>query len=192
MKSGSRTVDWSINYFDISKPATNDVPVVVDGQNMLESRIDGKQNHRGVEAQADLKWSGGGLMASAMKLHARRDGSEDATLNGLKPTNVPETVLKLQARQGAGLPGLELQAGVVYEGKRMVVPDNSVAIPSWTRLDLGARYEQNIGRQLLIWRVGVDNVTDRRAWHESPYQYGHVYLYPLANRTWRASVEWVL
>ena len=192
LKSGSRTVDWSINYFDVSKPATRDVAITVNGLDMLETRIDGEQNHRGVEAQADLKWANGGLMASAMKLRARRERSEDATLNGLKPTNVPETVLKLQARQGVGLPGLELQAGVVYEGKRMVLPDNSLAIPSWTRLDLGARYEQNIGRQQLIWRVGVDNVTDRRAWRESPYQYGHVYLYPLANRTWRASVEWVL
>ncbi|MFX1677740.1 TonB-dependent receptor [Mitsuaria sp. CC2] len=192
LKSGSRTVDWSINYFDISKPTTNDVTVVVNNVDRLERRIDGEQNHRGVEAQADLKWTGGGLMASAMKLHARREGSADATLNGLKPTNVPETVLKLQARHSAGVPGLELLAGVVYEGKRMVVPDNSVAIPSWTRLDLGARFEQNVGRQLLIWRVGVDNATNRRAWRESPYQYDHVYLYPLANRTWRASVEWVL
>ncbi|MDH0864525.1 TonB-dependent siderophore receptor [Mitsuaria sp. GD03876] len=192
LKSGSRTVDWSINYFDISKPATRDVALVVGGEDRLDSRIDGEQNHRGLEAQADLKWTGGGLMASAMKLHARREGSSDATLNGLKPTNVPETVLKLQARQALWLPGLELQAGVVYEGKRMVLPDNSLSIPSWTRLDLGARYEQGIGRQLLIWRVGIDNVTDRRAWRESPYQYNHVYLYPLANRTWRASVEWVL
>ena len=192
LKSGSRSVDWSVNYFDISKPATRDVPLTVNGEDRLESRIDGEQNHRGLEAQADLKWTGGGLLASAMKLRARREGSADATLNGLKPTNVPETVLKLQARQNVGLPGLELQAGVVYEGKRMVLPDNSLAIPSWTRLDLGARYEQNIGRQQLIWRVGVDNVTDRRAWRESPYQYGHVYLYPLANRTWRASLEWVL
>ncbi|WP_423601235.1 TonB-dependent siderophore receptor [Roseateles sp. MS654] len=192
LKSGSRTVDWSINYFDIRKPATRDLALVVNGEDRLESRVDGRQNHRGVEAQADLKWTGGGLMGSAMKLRARRDGSTDATLNGLKPTNVPETVIKLQARQTVWQPGLELQAGVVYEGKRMVLPDNSLSIPSWTRLDLGARYEQSIGRQLLIWRVGVDNVTDRRAWRESPYQYSHVYLYPLANRTWRASVEWIL
>lgn len=192
LKSGSRTVDWSINYFDIRKPATRDLALVVNGEDRLESRADGRQNHRGVEAQADLKWTGGGLMGSAMKLRARRDGSTDATLNGLKPTNVPETVIKLQARQTVWQPGLELQAGVVHEGKRMVLPDNSLSIPSWTRLDLGARYEQSIGRQLLIWRVGVDNVTDRRAWRESPYQYSHVYLYPLANRTWRASVEWIL
>ncbi|WP_238139337.1 TonB-dependent siderophore receptor [Roseateles aquatilis] len=189
LKSGSRTVDWSVSYFDISKPASRDVDV---GNAKVERRLDGTQDHRGLEAQADLKWTGGGLQASAMKLHARINGSSDPSLDGLKPTNVPETVLKLQARQNVGLPGMEVQAGLIYEGKRMVLPDNSLAIPGWSRIDLGARYEQNIGRQMLIWRVGVDNVTNRRAWRESPYQYEHVYLYPLANRTWRASVEWLL
>lgn len=189
LKSGSRSVDWSINYFDIRQAAARDVDA---GGGLVERVLDGTQHHRGIEAQADLKWTGGGVVASAMKLRARIEGSSDASLNGLKPANVPETTLKLQAHQSAFLTGLELQAGLVYEGKRMVLPDNSVAIPGWTRLDLGAKYEQNVGRQLLIWRVGVDNVTDRRAWRESPYQYGHAYLYPLANRTWRASVEWVL
>jgi iron complex outermembrane receptor protein len=195
LKSGSKTVDWSLAYFDTQLPAWRDVGSCKDSSpGSCERRLDGSQDHRGLEAQADLKWSGGGLLASALKLHARRQGSADASLNGLKPTNVPETVLKLQARQSLnhGLPGLQLQAGLSYEGRRMVLPDNSLAIPSWTRLDLGARYDQALGRQLLIWRVGVDNATNRRAWKESPYQYDHVYLYPLAPRTWRASVEWIL
>jgi iron complex outermembrane recepter protein len=190
LKAGHRSVDWSVNYFDISKPTTRDVEVGTAGQ--LLRRLDGTQDHRGLEAQADFKWQDGGLQASAMKLHARRNGSSDTSLNGLKPVNVPETTAKLLGRQRVWIPGLELQAGLIYEGRRMVLPDNSLSIPSWTRLDLGARYEQAIGRQTLVWRVGVDNVTDRRAWRESPYQYQHVYLYPLAPRTWRASVEWVL
>lgn len=189
LKSGSRTVDWSINYFDISRPAWADIAVTGG----LDRRLDGSQDHRGLEAQADLKWQGGGLLASAMKLRARIHGSSDAARNGLKPDNVPETVIKLQARQSlAALPGLQLQAGIAHEGRRMVLLDNSLSIPSWTRLDLGARYDQALGRQLLIWRVGVDNATNRRAWKESPFQYEHVYLYPMAPRTWRASVEWVL
>jgi iron complex outermembrane receptor protein len=44
-------------------------------------------------------------------------------------------------------------------------------------------------RATLTWRVGLDNALDRRAWKESPTQFGHVYLYPLAPRTWRASLE---
>ena len=59
----------------------------------------------------------------------------------------------------------------------------------WARLDLGARWRQTQQATTLIWRVGVDNATDQRAWKESPYQFGHVYLYPLAPRTFRASVQ---
>ncbi|MDC6167344.1 TonB-dependent siderophore receptor [Paucibacter sp. XJ19-41] len=188
-KAGSNTVDWGINVFDTQRPAWRDVGACDDNDNSCTRVADGEARHRGVEAQADLKWRGGGLLASAMKLRARRQGSADPSLNGLKPANVAERSLKLQARQNIGLPGLQLQAGLVYEGARAVLPDNSLSIPSWTRLDLGARYEHSLGNQLLIWRVGVDNASNRRAWKESPFQYGHVYLYPLAPRTWRASLE---
>ena len=184
LKSGSNTVDWSLNAFDVKRPAWRDMGTVT-----LTRQADGNARHRGVEAQADLKWSGGGLLASAMRLRARNEGSSDASLNGLKPANTPESTLKLHARQDV-LPGLQLQAGLVFEGPRAVLPDNSVNIPGWTRLDAGARFEQSLsGKQLLTWRIGVDNLADRRAWKESPYQYEHVYLYPLAGRTWRASVE---
>ncbi|MGS0758446.1 hypothetical protein ACVBEH_29275, partial [Roseateles sp. GG27B] len=56
-------------------------------------------HHQGLEAQADFKWAGGGLLASAMQLKARREGSADATLNGQKPVNVPEQSVRLQLRQ---------------------------------------------------------------------------------------------
>ncbi|CAN5243224.1 TonB-dependent receptor [soil metagenome] len=188
LKAGSNTVDWSVNAFDVKRPQFRDIGAC-DVANSCVRQADGNARHRGIEAQAELKWSGGGLLASAMRLRARNEGSIDASLNGLKPTNTPESTLKLQARQNA-LPGLQLQASLVYEGARAVLPDNSVNIPGWTRLDAGARFEQMLSnKQLLTWRIGVDNIADRRAWKESPYQYEHVYLYPLAGRTWRASVE---
>lgn len=192
LKAGSNTVDWSIGWFDVVRPAWRDIGAC-SAAGSCTRVIDGEARHRGLEAQADLKWSGGGLLASAMKLKARRHGSADAALNGLKPANVAETSLKLHARQSfAAVPGLQLQAGVVYEGPRMVLPDNSVRIPGWTRLDAGARFEQSLAGQQLIWRVGVDNLSNRRAWKESPFQYEHVYLYPLAPRTFRASLEILL
>ena len=188
LKAGSSTVDWSVNAFDIGRPQFRDIGTC-DVANSCVRQADGHARHRGVEAQADLKWTGGGLLASAMRLRARIEGSIDTSLNGLKPANTPESTLKLQARQSI-LPGLQLQAGLVHEGPRAVLPNNSVNIPGWTRLDAGARFEQILSnKQLLTWRIGVDNLANRRAWKESPYQYEHIYLYPLAGRTWRASVE---
>ncbi|MDC8786720.1 TonB-dependent siderophore receptor [Roseateles koreensis] len=194
LKAGSNTVDWSVAYFDISQPVWRDIGACVDtAPGSCAHQADGTDHHQGIEAQADLKWnagSGGGLLASAMKLKARREGSADPTLNGLRPVNVSENNLRLQGRQNIeALPGLQLQMGLIYEGPRAVLPDNSLQIGGWTRLDAGIRLDQNFGQHLATWRVGVDNLSDRRAWRESPYQYGHVYLYPLAPRTWRTSFE---
>ena len=79
---------------------------------------------------------------------------------------------------------------VVAESRRQALPDNSASVPAWTRLDLGARWRMSIGAgQTLTWRLGLDNATDERAWKEAPYQFGHAYLYPLAPRTVRMSVQ---
>ena len=188
LKSGSKTVDWSIAAFDIQRPAWRDVGPCDSAANSCVRRADGEARHRGIEAQADFKWSGGGVLASAMKLRARNEGSASSGLNGLTPANVPENTIKLQARQHLMF-GLQAQLGLVREGAREVLPDNSLQIPAWTRLDAALRYEHAVGRQLWIWRAGVDNLSNKRAWKESPFQYEHVYLYPLAPRTWRASLE---
>lgn len=192
LKTGSQRVEGALTLFDIRRPVWNDI--VLPGfqdctpDNSCEHRADGYARHRGIEASADLKWSGGGLFASAQRLRARREGSANASLNGLVPPNVPQTTLKAQLRQDL-LPGLQAQFGLQYEGRRYATPDNSVPVPAWTVADAGLRYTQGVGNQTWIWRAAVDNLTNRRAWRESPWQFEHSYLYPLAPRTLRASLE---
>ena len=112
-------------------------------------------------------------------------------MNGLRPVNVPRATLRAAAEyRPEAWAGLALQANVSAEGDRTVLPyDESVRIPGWGKLDLAARWKQQWAGTMLVWRLGVDNATDRLAWKESPYQFGHVYLYPLSPRTWRASVQ---
>ena len=192
LKTGSQRVEGSLTAFDIRRPAWRDVLLPgfteCSDRNSCERRIDGYARHRGVEASADLKWAGGGLTASAMRLHARREGSSGAGLNGLQPPNVPQTTLKAQVRQEL-LPGLQAHVGVVHEGRRFATPDNTVAVPAWTTVDAGLRYTQGVGQQTWVWRAGVDNLANRRAWRESPWQFEHSYLYPLAPRAFRTSLE---
>ena len=85
--------------------------------------------------------------------------------------------------------GLALQAAASYESSREVLPDNSISIPSVTRFDLGARLERKVDGVAWTLRAGIDNLFDRRAWRESPYEYSHVYLFPLAPRTFRVSLQ---
>lgn len=187
LKTGTQRVEGSLTLFDIRRPLWNDFGSC-DGPGTCERRADGYARHRGVEASADLKWSGGGLFASAQRLHARREGSTAAGLNGLVPPNTPQTTLKAQLRQDL-LPGLQALLGLQYEGRRYGTPDNSIPVPAWTVADAGLRYIQGVGNQTWIWRAAVDNLANRRAWRESPWQFEHSYLYPLAPRTLRASLE---
>jgi len=188
-KHSGRSLDWRVAAFDIERPEWRDVGSCSANGSCVRS-ADGTARHRGVEAEAE--WRGGALSlrGSLLALHARRGGSTDAGLNGLRPTNVPAGSVKLQGAYNlAAVPGLAVLAFVTHEGERMVLPDNSVATPGWTRVDLAVRHTQPLGGgRRAVWRAGVDNLADQRAWKEAPFQYGHAYLYPLAPRMLHASV----
>lgn len=190
LKAGSQTVDWSIASFEVTRPAWSDV-AVPSALGQVRRQADGNARHRGLELQADLKWSGGGLLGSAMWLQARREKGQDSSLNGKRPVNVPAQQVRLQVRQGL-LGGLQASASLVHEGRRAVLPDNGIELSGWTRLDTALRWDVASGSQLWRWRLGVDNVFDKKAWKESPLQFGHVYLYPLAPRTARLSLDLAL
>lgn len=189
LKQTSARLDWRVAAFDMRRPAWSDIGSC-DVDASCTRREDGLARHRGVEAEAEWRSGALALRGSAMALQARRGGAADATTDGLRPTNVPAASLKLQAAWNvSALPGLALLGFITHEGERMVVPDNSVATPGWTRVDLGARYTQRLYGHRLVWRARIDNLADQRAWKESPYQYGHAYLYPLAPRTAHLSVN---
>ena len=187
-KQSGAQLDWRAAAFDIQRPVWSDIGSCDVGGSCTR-REDGTAQHRGLELEAE--WRGGvwSVRGSAMALQARREGALDTSLNGLRPVNVPATSLKLQGAYNVrGVPGLALLGFFIHEGERMVLPDNQLATPGWTRLDLGARWTQKAPGRNFVWRAGLDNVTGARAWKEAPLQYGHVYLYPLAPRTLRLSL----
>lgn len=177
---------WNLAWFDIDRPAITDTGTAYF--------VDGSARHRGIDASGSVEQGAWTLAASAMWLDAERRGAGDASLDGQRPTNVPERSARLQARwRVPAAQGLELAADLRHEGRRNVLPDGAVELPSWTRTDLGARWLQPTATLgTLTWRVGIDNVFDRRAWKESPTQFGHVYLYPLEARTLRVSLQTTL
>jgi len=190
IKHGSDEVEAALTVFDIDRTQTADVGDC-NAAGSCRRVIDGSQRHRGLEAQWTRQVGAWRWQTSAMLLDAQRRGSQQSGVNGQRPANVPQASLRAGGEyRVAQAPGLALLAGVVAEGNRVVLPyDTRVRIPGWARLDLGARWRQTWQGQTLTWRVGVDNATNQRAWKESPYQFGHVYLYPLAPRSFRASVQ---
>jgi iron complex outermembrane receptor protein len=191
LKGGSETFAWQLAYFDIKRPMTNLDACNRLGTTPCDAGYDGSAVHRGLEAGA--QWNAGPwrLGGSVTLIDAKRRGSiaEPAT-NGQSPTNVPKQVLRAQAGyRVASVPGLELLGQLSHEGRRNVLPDGSIALPSWTRVDAVLRYDTRMRGVQTSWSLAVDNLFDRRYWKESPYQFGHVYLFPGAPRTLRLGLS---
>lgn len=178
---------WAVDTFRIHRPQAGTVATLPDPTYAL----DGEAVHTGLEGQLQARWGAWDLNGSAMVIDAKRQGSSRASINGQQPVNVPRHTVKLSADyKVSALQGLTLQSQVVREGRRMVLEDNSVSIPSWTRVDAGLRFVQSWGQQnTLTWRAGIKNLFDQRAWRESPQQFDHVYLFPMARRTMTASLQ---
>jgi iron complex outermembrane receptor protein len=190
LKHAAGAFEGSLTLFDIDRPQSADRGAC-DLSASCTRVIDGSDHHRGIEVAAS--WRGGhwAWQTSVQGLRAERRGSADPAINGHRPVNVPAASLRLSAEfRVPQQAGLALAASLHADSDRVVLPsDDSVRIPGWARLELGARWRIETGRTSWVWRLGLDNATDRRAWKESPYQFSHVYLYPLAPRTWRSSVE---
>ncbi len=189
IKHADNGFDWSLIAFHVSRPLAVDIGSC-DVDASCTRQIDGDVRHEGFEASIGRRAGAWSLRASAMWLDAIRQGASDPSGNGLRPTNVPARTLKAQIGYDvAAVPGLQFRGQLVHEGPRMVLPDNSIEAPGWTQLDLGASYATRVAGHATVWRLALDNVTDERAWRETPYQFGHSYLFPLAARAWRATMH---
>ena len=189
LKGSTEALEWGLAWFDIQRPQFADVGAC-NADNSCIRQADGSARHRGIEASGAVRSGPWVLRGGLQWLRARREGSQVPALNDLEPTNVPARTLKLQAAYALPqLAGLSVQAGLTHESRRMVLPDNSASIPGYSRIDLAARYQGKFNATTVVWRAGVDNLFDTHAWRESPYQFGHTYLFPLAPRTLRASMQ---
>jgi iron complex outermembrane receptor protein len=190
IKSQRDRWSWSATVFDITRPLWGDAGSC-DLVGTCTRQADGDVRHRGLELAGSLRAGPWTLNASSTWLDAeRRHGAINPGLNGLRPTNVPSWVLRAHARyRVAAVPGLSLEAGLSHEGDRAVLPDESVLLPAWTRVDAALRYETRLAGRPATWSLSVDNLTNRRYFQESPYQYSHVYLFPAAPRTVRLALQ---
>lgn len=197
VKSDDGTSRWNATLFHITRPQTDDLradPL----RSCSDSRpgsctrvIDGTARHRGIELGGGRTAGAWSYDASLTVLDAERRGSTIRPAdNGQRPTNVPRWVLRTNAAYAvASVPGLQLGAHLSHEARRSVLPDASVELPAWTRVDASMRYDTRLNGHAASWTLAMDNVFDRRYFKESPYQYSHVYLFPAAPRTVRLSLQ---
>lgn len=189
LKGGADAFGWQLAWFDIRRPVSN-LDFCANTGASCTIATDGRAVHRGLEASSQWTQGPWRLAGSVTFMDAQREGSlQQPDINGQRPTNVPRNVARAQvAYRVAAVPGLELQGAMSYEGRRNVLPDGSIELPSWTRFDAALRYDTRLNGRATSWTLGVENLADRRYWKESPYQFGHVYLFPGAPRTLRLAV----
>ncbi len=128
--------------------------------------VDGAQRHRGIEFSAygePLK--GVRLLGGVSYIDATLLGTNGGTNDGNRPIGVPAWIANIGAEYDVPqLRGLTLMARAIYTGKQYLDEANTLAIPSWTRFDLGARYKARVFNHDTAFRLMVTNVADRAYW----------------------------
>jgi len=105
------------------------------------------------------------LLGGVTLLDTELQDTDNGDYDGNHAIGVPRT----QANVGGewdvpGLDGLTLTSRVVYTSSQYADIANDREIPSWTRLDLGARYRMTIEDRDVTLRARLDNVTGRDYW----------------------------
>jgi len=130
--------------------------------------------YRGVELSASGKLTEGVIFSSALTY---------------LDTSIEETALDINRSHVGGAPELLANVGVdidipfvnglsmgnylIYSDKQYVADGSDVVIPSWTRWDLGMKYETKLNEQDLTVLFDVSNVTNKKYW-EGASQFGYV------------------
>ncbi|MGJ3589393.1 TonB-dependent receptor [Stutzerimonas stutzeri] len=148
-------------------------------------REGGEQRNRGIELSVFGEPAYGTRLLGGLTL---LDAEQKKTLNGVNDGNDAIGVPKAQANIGGewdvpGVQGLTLTSLVVHTGKQYASASNDLRLPSWTRLDLGARYRMTIDDRDVTFRARLDNATGRDYWASAGGYPGANYLVLGAPRT---------
>lgn len=127
---------------------------------------EGEDNHKGVEINVfGEPMRGLRVLGGVTFLDAKQKLTGDATTDGKRVIGVP----KAQASIGAeldvpGVRGLAINTRLISTGSSYSDATNTLKVPGWGRVDLGARYVMDVQGKLLTLRARVDNLFDRNYW----------------------------
>lgn len=148
----------TVSAFQIEKPFG-----VLSGGVFVEG---GEQRNRGVELNVfgevtpEIRVLGGVTF-----IHGEITKTSVDTERGNTPIGVPSLQVNLGAEWNTPfLPGLTLAGNVIHTDEQFADRANTQELPSWTRLDLGARYLTEISERPVTFRADVENVFDLDYW----------------------------
>jgi len=151
----------------------------------------GEQRHRGLEFNVygapvrSVRVLGGLTLLDAKQLR-----TQGGVNDGKDAVGVPGHQLNLGVEWDLPVArGLTLDARLIHTGKQYADGANTQALPSWTRVDVGARYLTEFNGSLLTLRARVENLADKGYWASAGGFPGAGYLVLGAPRTFVVSAS---
>jgi iron complex outermembrane receptor protein len=167
IKWDAGSVTNTLSVFQIKQPGT-----LVDYSTspLPTLRLNGEQRNRGIE------WTMFGEIAHGVRVLGGVTYTQARlvkTQGGAQDGNEAPGVAPWDANLGVEwdtpwAPGLTLSGRVVNTSSQYVDSGNTIKLPSWTRLDIGARYATRISGKDVVFRAGIRNVFNKRYWEGVP------------------------
>jgi iron complex outermembrane recepter protein len=151
--------------------------------------VAGEDRHEGVELTIfGMPMPTLRVLGGMTWLDARQRATGSAAIDGKRVIGVPAAQGNIDLDVDVpGITGLSVDARVIATGRVYADAANTLAVPAWTRLDLGARYATQWSGGNVTLRARVDNAAGRRYWASSGGSPGNGYLVLGSPRTFTAS-----
>ena len=126
----------------------------------------GQDRHQGLEINVQGEpLRGLRLLGGVTFLDAKQIATGSTTTDGKKVIGVPDTQGTFGAEWDVpGVQGLSVDGRVSASGSSYANATNTLRVPGWSRLDLGARYVVGVQGKMVTLRARLDNVADRSYW----------------------------
>ncbi|MBP2170900.1 iron complex outermembrane receptor protein [Erwinia toletana] len=173
----------SLALFEIKQPSA-----VTNASNVYA--LDGEQRNRGIELNLfGEPVLGLRLNGSATWIDAQLTKTANGANDGNTAVGVPSYNMVLGAEYDIQpVEGLTATALVNHNGAQYANAANTKKLDSYTTLDLGVRYTTKVQDNDMVWRVGVDNVTNKSYW--SNVDSSGTYIYQGEPRTLKVSMSY--
>ncbi|NDL65117.1 TonB-dependent receptor [Acerihabitans arboris] len=163
IKADYGRVAGSIALFEIKKP------IGVYTQSGVDSYVfsnGGEVRNRGLELNAfGEPLYGVRLNGSMTWMDPEMTKTQDGAYDGNNAIGIPRYQMVVGGEWDIpGLTGITATSKVIHTGSQYADSANDLKVDSWTRLDLGMRYNMNLPKNNIIWRAGVENVANEKYW----------------------------
>ncbi|WP_232310989.1 TonB-dependent receptor [Herbaspirillum autotrophicum] len=136
--------------------------------------VDGEQRNQGLEINAFGEVARGTrLLGGVTFLRGIMSKTAGGTYDGKKAIGVPTTQFNLGVEWDTPfLPGLTITGRTIYTSSQYYNVANTQSIPSWTRVDLGARYKTSISGTPAVIRASIENLFGKDYWAATSSSFG--------------------